>query len=222
MPKTRKVYNENFQVEDLEPLNFNQERYLNAMLRDDIVVGTGSAGTGKTYLAASLAADLYRRKLYSNIVVTRPTVPCGEEIGHLPGDLNEKFDPWIQQVLKPIQRRLPPGKFDCDKGKRIHAVPMQFMRGETYDNSIIIVDEAQNLTIEQAKMVCTRVGVNSKLFICGDMTQSDLTKGNSGLSWLVKQFRRFDGSIEIIEFTLDDCVRSDLCKRMLTIFEKAE
>ena len=222
MAKREKVYHENFVVDELEPLTINQERYFNAIKHDDIVIAVGSAGTGKTFCAASLVADMYRNKQIRQIIVTRPTVPCGEDMGHLPGNLDEKFDPWIQQVLKPVKRRLSAGKFDCDYGKRIHAMPMQFMRGETFDDAAIIVDEAQNATVDQLKMLCTRAGLNSKIILCGDISQTDLNKGTSGLAWLVKQVQQFDQTIEVINFTLADCVRGDLCKRMLTIFEKAD
>lgn len=218
--RSDKVYTENFDVPELEWLNFNQERYANAIKRDEIVLGIGSAGTGKTFIAASIAADLYRNKQIRNIIVTRPTVPCGDEMGHLPGNLDEKFDPWIRQVINPIKRRLSAGKFDCDFGKRILAIPLQFMRGETFDNAVVIVDEAQNLSIEAAIMASTRIGVGSKIIFCGDLNQSDLECPENGLGYLVRTFRKHAPDIEIIEFTNDDCVRSDLVKRLLGVFEK--
>ena len=215
-----KMFRDTYKAPKLTPMNHNQDRYMQAIMSDDIVLGIGSAGTGKTFLAASIAADMLEKGLVDQIIITRPTVQCGEDLGALPGTLEEKYDPWTKGVLAPIKARLGP-KFDCALGSTIQTRPLQYMRGETFDNAVIIVDESQNATPEQLRMLCTRPGVNSKLLINGDILQSDLDKTDNGLSYLVKAFRRFSPEIEIVEFTIEDCVRSELCKRMIRVFEKA-
>lgn len=213
-----KQYSSSFQAPEFKPLNDKQAAYFRAIQKNDVIVGAGSAGTGKTMIPASLAADMYNLGMYDQIIITRPTVACGEDLGALPGTLAEKFDPWTRQVTNYIIKRLGKGKFDCDYGKRIHCLPLQFMRGETFDNAFIIVDEAQNLTKEQVMMIVTRIGINSKIVLCGDTNQTDINNA-SGLAYFINLLKRKDKSIPIIEFTLDDCVRSDICKRMLKLFE---
>lgn len=235
--KNREKFQKEHVREPITPMTFNQERYISAIEEDvspltghgAYVFGIGNAGTGKTWVASMIAADMYLAKKYTRIIITRPTVPCGEELGALPGELHEKFDPWLQAVTVPLKQRIGQNKWDCDWGKNIFAEPLQFMRGKTFDNSIIIVDEAQNLTREQAEMVTTRVGDNTKMILCGDTSQNDhkfnykrQQKEQSGLDWLINEIRRQnEPGIEIIQFTMDDCVRSAGCKKMLKIHSRA-
>lgn len=145
-------------------------------------------------------------------------VPVGEELGHLPGDLDDKTIPWAMPVLDVIAQRVGQGKVKCDLGKNIEIVPLQLMRGRTFDDTWILADECQNLTVEQAMMLVTRVGVNAKLLINGDLKQKDIPC-NSGLSWLVEKINKHNLPIPVIEFTLKDCQRSDACRMWLEVME---
>ncbi|CAL9992894.1 PhoH-like phosphate starvation-inducible [Vibrio phage D479] len=221
----------------VELLTFNQEQYASALeapVQDDgsdaFVFAIGSAGTGKTWLATTLGADLYSMFGYTQFVIIKPTLSCGEELGYLPGTLEEKMQPWIETVVQPLKDRLGVDKFNCDWNKRIFAEPLQFVRGKTFDNCFIIVDEAQNLTKTEVKTIMTRIGEGSKMVFCGDLKQDDHKmiyrtgqKEISGLAWIINEIQRQQRSgIEIIEFTNKDVVRSGACKMALDIIDKAE
>lgn len=214
----------------LRPKTRNQEMYFDAILEpvnehngdDAYVFGIGAAGTGKTYVAACLAADLYKQGIYSEIVITHPTVECGESLGALPGEMDEKFEPWVAAVMKVLIRELGPMEVKKQLHNSIHVLPLQYMRGETFDHSFVIVDEGQNLTKEQVKMVMTRAGVETKMVFCGDDDQTDIDPRDSGLIWIVNELRRQQVSgIEIIEFTEKDNVRSAASKKALGVFKAA-
>ncbi|AGB06965.1 hypothetical protein [Vibrio phage XZ1] len=217
--------------------SFNQEQYADAIWEEvgedgsgAFVFAIGSAGTGKTWLATTLGADMYSAFEYAQFVILKPTLSCGEELGYLPGTLEEKMEPWIQTVTQPLKDRLGDDKFKCDWGKRIHAEPIQFVRGKTFDNCFIIVDEAQNLTKTEIQTIMTRIGENTKMIFCGDLKQDDHKmiyrtgqKELSGLAWMVNEIRNQQRSgIEIIEFTNKDVVRSGACKMALDIIDKAQ
>lgn len=221
----------------VELLTFNQEQYataLEAPVREDgsdaFVFAIGSAGTGKTWLATTIGADLYSMFGYTQFVIIKPTLSCGEELGYLPGTLEEKMQPWIETVVQPLKDRLGADKFKCDWNKRIFAEPLQFVRGKTFDNCFIVVDEAQNLTKTEVKTIMTRIGENSKMVFCGDLKQDDHKmiyrtgqKEMSGLAWIVNEIKQQQRSgIEIIEFTNKDVVRSGACKMALDIIDKAD
>ena len=199
----------------------NQLKLIEAIKYNDQVITTGSAGTGKTFISTGLAADWYTRSPYHRLVITRPMVPVGEDIGHLPGDVDEKTIPWALPVLDVIQQRIGRNKLECDLGKNIEIVPLQLMRGRTFDDCWILADECQNLTVEQAKMLITRTGENSKLLINGDLKQQDIPS-HSGLAWLVEQIYRYDLPIPIVEFDLRDCQRSDSCRMWLEVMEQED
>ena len=195
-----------------------QQALIDAIKFSDQVITTGSAGTGKTFITAGMAADWYARNPYRKIIITRPMVPVGEEMGHLPGDVHEKTVPWALPVLDVIQQRVGKGKMECDLGKNIEIVPLQLMRGRTFDDAWILADECQNLTVDQARMLITRIGQNSKLLINGDLKQQDIP-AFSGLAWLVDKIDKYELPVPIIEFTLADCQRSDTCKMWLEVME---
>lgn len=204
----------------ITPKNETQRQYLSALQNNDdtMVIGAGSAGTGKTWLATSVACDLYRDNHFRELILTTPTVQCGEKLGHLPGELEDKYAPYIEPFEDVLRERLG-NTFKNDYQKRIHAKPIQYMRGKTFDNSIVIIDEAQNTTIEQMKMVLTRIGEGTRLFITGDTSQTDLKKCENGLSWLVTQIKKQGLHHEVVEFTDRDSVRSDFCREMLKMIE---
>ena len=198
----------------INPATDNQHNLIRSMVEHEQVIVMGPAGTGKTFITAGLAADWYNRTPKSKIIITRPMIPVGEEMGHLPGTMEEKTTPWAMPVLDVIRQRIGAAKLDCDLGKGIEVVPLQMMRGRTFDNAWILADECQNLTVEQAKMLVTRVGVNSKLLINGDIAQKDIDE-RSGLSWLVDTIANRRMPVPVVEFDIDDCQRSGICRMWL-------
>lgn len=205
----------------LEPLNESQRQYISSLSHDEIVIGAGKAGTGKTYISSRVAAQHYRKnKNIKKLILTRPNVEVGRSMGFLPGELHEKYAPFLEPFEKGLKEELGL-KFDNDLHKNILPQPIAYMRGKTFDNAIILVDEAQNLTIDEMKVIITRIGTGSRLFITGDNTsaQDDLRVKENGLQWLIRQVRTQQKPIDIIEFTKEDCVRSELCLMMLDIIE---
>ena len=199
---------------DIEPQTDNQDDLMYSIENNDQVVVLGPAGTGKSYICAGMAADWYKQNRHRKIIITRPMVPVGEEFGHLPGDILEKTVPWALPVLNIIEERVGKGKLECDLGTSIEIVPLQLMRGRTFDNAWILADECQNLTVEQAKMLVTRVGENSKLLVNGDIAQTDIDE-RSGLAWMIETIRNRNMPIPVIEFDIEDCQRSGICKMWL-------
>lgn len=219
-------------LDSIEPINNVQDQYWTSLLEphpdtdfyDGIIAAYGSAGTGKTFIAAAIAAKLYLRGIISNIVITRPMVEAQQEnIGALPGGLGEKFDPWVSNITGMIAKMIGKGKFECDyKNGNIKIEPVSFMRGKTFDNAFIIVDEAQNLTKENLKMVTTRTGQNARCILCGDTDQVDLPpRVQSGLRWFVEEVKRQNRPIDLIEFKSRDCVRSITAKLCLELYDAA-
>lgn len=204
-------------------LNDNQGFHKGALFNDPFVVAIGSAGTGKTYLSACVAAEIFKQKGCKKLILTRPNVEVGRGFGFLPGSLDEKYAPFLEPFKKALIERLGSGKFECDIKKSILPVPLQFMRGETFDDSIILLDEAQNITVNEAKMFVTRIGINSRVFISGDSKQCDLNLRpgeENGLQWIVRKLRENNSPYEIIEYTQADCVRSGIAKEWLEYIEQ--
>jgi phosphate starvation-inducible PhoH-like protein len=217
-----KVYNDPAKkLQPIQGMSPNQTELIKAINYNEQVVILGPAGTGKTYIAAGMAADWYASNNKRKLIITRPMVPVGEDFGFLPGTLEEKTQPWALPVLDVIAKRVGKGKLECDLGKSIEIVPLQLMRGRTFDDAWIIADEAQNLTVEQAKMLVTRVGVNSKLLINGDIAQKDIEE-SSGLTWLVDSIHKHDLPIPIVSFNIDDCQRSGICRMWLEVMAKGD
>lgn len=204
----------------LEALTESQGWHLSALLHEDIVVSIGSAGTGKTYLSAAVAADLYRNGQVKKIIMSRPPVEVGPKLGFLPGDIDDKFAPYLEPFKPGLIDRLGSDKFKCDYKSRILAKPLAYMRGATFDDAVMLLDEAQNTTVEEMKMFLTRAGTNTRIFISGDIKQTDLGKGkDTGLSWLVRQIKTRGKNISVIEYRREDCIRSGLCAEMLELIE---
>jgi phosphate starvation-inducible PhoH-like protein len=211
----------NFGKKMLAPKSVNQRRYLEAIERNDLVIGIGPAGTGKTYLAVAMAVSALINKQVSRIILTRPAVEAGERLGFLPGTLQEKVDPY----LRPLYDAL----YDMIEGDRvekllernvIEVAPIAFMRGRTLNDSFIILDEAQNSTPEQMKMVLTRLGCNSKMVVNGDITQIDLPNGRrSGLIDAAEVLKGVEG-ISFVQFDDKDVVRHTLVQRMVRAYER--
>ena len=200
-----------------------QKKYYKAVLENDIVFAVGPAGTGKTYQAVACAVSALKNNEVDRIVITRPVVEAGENLGFLPGDLKEKVDPYLTPLYDALNNMLPPDKLrKYMDNRQIEIAPLAYMRGRTLHNSFIILDEAQNSTQMQMKMFLTRIGVTSKSIITGDITQIDLTKGvKSGLVHAISILKKIKG-IEFVYFDENDVVRHQLVKDIIKAYSKKE
>lgn len=207
----------------LKAKTYGQARYLHAIQNHDIVFGIGPAGTGKTYLAMAMAVDAFRKKAVERIILTRPAVEAGESLGFLPGDLQEKIDPYLRPLYDALFDIMGFETFIKLKEKGlIEVAPLAYMRGRTLDNAFIILDEAQNTSNEQMKMFLTRLGYGSKAVVTGDITQIDLPRGRqSGLVTVSRILNRVKG-ISFVHFTRSDVVRHPLVQRIIDAYERFE
>lgn len=206
----------------LTPMTDKQDSHLRSMLSDVFVVGIGPAGTGKTYMASACAANMLMNNQIKKIVMTRPNVEVGPKLGFLPGDINDKFGPYIEPFKEGLLDRLGSNKYNADYGKRLLPQPIAYMRGRTFNDAVVLLDEAQNTTIIEMKMILTRLGIRSKLFVTGDIGQCDLNVQTNGLQWLVNELRRQQKTYDIIEYTKAESVRSEFCMDMLEMIENAQ
>jgi len=211
----------NFGKKTLAPKTINQRRYVDAIDRNDLVFGIGPAGTGKTYLAVAMAVSALLGKRVSRIILTRPAVEAGERLGFLPGTLQEKVDPYLRPLYDALYDMLDSDRIEKLLERNvIEVAPIAFMRGRTLNDSFIILDEAQNSTAEQMKMVLTRLGFNSKMVVTGDITQIDLPAGKrSGLLDAVDILRGTEG-ISFVNFDERDVVRHTLVQRIVRAYER--
>jgi phosphate starvation-inducible protein PhoH and related proteins len=205
----------------LAPKSINQRRYIEAIERNDMVFGVGPAGTGKTYLAVAMAVSALINKQVARIILTRPAVEAGERLGFLPGTLQEKVDPYLRPLYDALYDML-----DSDRVEKllernvIEVAPIAFMRGRTLNDSFIILDEAQNSTPEQMKMILTRQGFGSKMVVNGDVTQIDLPNGRrSGLIDAIEVLKGVEG-ISFVQFDERDVVRHSLVQRIVKAYER--
>ncbi|MCL1833646.1 MAG: PhoH family protein [Leptospirales bacterium] len=204
------------------PRTANQAAYLNAIHNSPVTFGIGPAGTGKTYLAVVMAIHYFIKGKVEKIVLTRPAVEAGENLGFLPGDLIQKINPYLRPLYDALFELLTPEKVASliEKGY-IEIAPLAYMRGRTLNNAYIILDEAQNTTMSQMKMFLTRLGNNSKFVISGDITQIDLAKPqSSGLIQSQKILKRING-IEFINFSREDISRHPIVEKIVEAYEKA-
>lgn len=200
------------------PKNDRQSQYIKALDEADQVIVFGPAGTGKTYVVSTYAASQYHTKDINKIVITRPHVAVGKDIGYLPGTLEEKSAPWALPVLDVLERHLGKGVVETAlKNGNIEVAPLALMRGRSFEDTFVICDEAQNITLHELKMLVTRIGEGSKLVLNGDVQQSDLKEGD-GLRKIVHLTKKHMLPIPIIEFSIDDVVRSDICKLWIKTF----
>ena len=205
----------------IKPKTLGQQKYVESIRKNTIVISIGPAGTGKTYLAVAEAVAAFREHRVNRIIITRPAVEAGEKLGFLPGDLQQKVDPYLRPIYDALFDMLGPESFQRyqERGS-IEVAPLAYMRGRTLDDSFIILDEAQNTTPEQMKMFLTRLGFNSKMVVTGDITQIDLPDAKkSGLLEASKVLKGVD-DIEIIKFTQKDIVRHQLVQRIVKAYEK--
>lgn len=205
----------------LLPKTERQREYIEALKTSPQIIVTGPAGTGKTYIAASKAAQLYEANIVERIILTRPNVPSGRSLGFFPGTIEEKIAPWIVPFVEVLEEHLGPEpvKLAMSKGN-IQVVPFEVMRGRTFRNSFVILDEAQNASPHELKMFLSRIGENAQAVLNGDIMQSDL-RAESGLSKIIEMIHKQKLPVPVIEFTLDDIVRSDICAMWIKAFVKA-
>ncbi len=213
----------NFGKKVLAPKTINQKRYVEAIERTDLTFGIGPAGTGKTYLAVAMAVSALLSKRVSRIILTRPAVEAGERLGFLPGTLQEKIDPYLRPLYDALFDMIEAEKVEkLIERNVIEVAPLAFMRGRTLNDSFIILDEAQNSTVEQMKMLLTRQGFNSKTVVTGDATQVDLPSGKrSGLMDAVDVLRGVEG-ISFVFFDDRDVVRHALVQRIVKAYERSQ
>lgn len=207
----------------VKPKTLGQKKYIENIRQNTVTLGIGPAGTGKTYLAVAMAVTAFRAKEANRIILTRPAVEAGEKLGFLPGDLQQKVDPYLRPLYDALFDMLGAENFQKHQERGdIEVAPLAYMRGRTLDDSFIILDEAQNTTGEQMKMFLTRLGFNSKMVVTGDITQIDLPDGKrSGLKEAMRILKDIDG-IAISKFTEKDVVRHRLVQDIIKAYEKNE
>lgn len=201
----------------------NQKKLVKAVDKNDMVFAVGPAGTGKTYTAVALAVRALKEKEVKRIILTRPAVEAGENLGFLPGDMKEKLDPYMMPLYDALRDMIPPEKLaDMIEFGVIEIAPLAFMRGRTLDKAFVILDEAQNATRMQMKMFLTRMGMSAKFIVTGDMSQVDLPrKQQSGLAYAIDLLKDTKG-LEIIRLSQMDVIRHPLVKRIIDAFDKEE
>ena len=205
----------------VKPKTLGQRQYVENIKNNTITIGVGPAGTGKTYLAVAEAVNAFRAKEVNRIILTRPAVEAGEKLGFLPGDLQQKVDPYLRPLYDALFDMLGAENFQkCQERGDIEVAPLAYMRGRTLDDSFIILDEAQNTTSEQMKMFLTRLGFNSKAVVTGDITQIDLPDGKkSGLKDAIRILKNID-DIAISRLTGKDVVRHRLVQEIIKAYER--
>jgi phosphate starvation-inducible PhoH-like protein len=225
MSKRKSRHNRNENVISLYsfsvlPKNEKQDLLIQSIKNFPLTVTMGCAGTGKTYCSAGTIAQLFTtsRNGYNKIVLTRANVPTGKSLGHFPGTITEKMTPWLLPMLEVLQKSFGKGKFDFMLSKgQIDIQPIETIRGRSYENALVLVDEAQNLCMDELKAITTRIGENTKLVLMGDPAQSDVKNGED----LVEFCRKVSSSgidLPIIEFGVDDIVRSDIVADLVRLF----
>jgi len=201
----------------LRPKTSTQGAYIKAITGNQQVICLGPAGTGKTYIAAMMAADALLDGRVSQVILTRPNVGAGESIGYFPGTLEEKMAPWMSPITSVMRQRMGRGHFDEALGKKIRIVPLETIRGESFENAFIILDEAQNTSLHQLKAFVTRQAEGSVCVINGDVRQSDLGR-DSGLLRLIEIIENQNLPVPVVEFGVDDIVRSGICRDWVIAF----
>lgn len=204
----------------IEPKNVKQQSLLNAIKHFPITITIGCAGTGKTYCTTSMVASLYLTGKYDKIILTRTNVPTGRSLGHFPGTLQEKMAPWLLPITSVLQSCFGEGFYKYLTNKSIIEIqPLETIRGRSYENALVIVDECQNLTFEEIKAITTRLGENSKMILCGDPAQADVNNGKDILKF-ANLCNKHGVEIPVVEFGVDDIVRSDIVAKIVKMLMK--
>jgi len=205
----------------IKPKTKNQKKLVEAITANDLVFAVGPAGTGKTYIAVAMAVKALKNKEVRKIVITRPAVEAGENLGFLPGDLKEKIDPYLRPIYDALDDMVPAEKLKYYyENHMLEVAPLAYMRGRTLHSAFILLDEAQNTSSMQMKMFLTRMGANSKMVVTGDRSQIDLSgQQKSGLVEAVEKLKGIEG-IEIVELTAKDVMRHKLVTKIINAYEK--
>lgn len=217
MSTSKKARSKGLQINGFDPIiakNYAQSTYLESLHRNQITFAVGPAGTGKTYIATAYAAKLLYDKSISKIIVSRPAVEAEESLGFLPGELSEKFAPYLAPIRDIFESLLGKSFVEyCIKSGDIEPIPLAYMRGRTFENSVVLLTEAQNTTPTQMKLILSRIGENCQYIVEGDISQKDI-KGKSGMEDAIERFSHIDG-VEVVQFLDHDIVRSKLCKQII-------
>ncbi len=229
--KVNKIHEMNFVVEkifvnykgkEIYARTINQYQYVQSINQNAVTIGIGPAGTGKTFLAVITSIKMLLNGDIDRLIITRPAVEAGENLGFLPGDLIQKVDPYLRPIYDALFYALGSEKtYQFIQMNKIEVAPLAYMRGRTLNDSIIILDEAQNCTLSQLKMFLTRIGRNSKMCISGDLTQTDLKPGQSGLQTILTILKDIE-EIKIIYFTKQDIIRNPVVEKIIHAFEEYE
>lgn len=210
-----------FRPRAVEPRGENQRRYMDAIEKHDLVFGIGAAGTGKTYLAVAAAVQRLRKGSVRRIIITRPVVEAGEHLGFLPGDFQQKLDPYLRPIYDALRDMIEPEDLErLEEAGVIEIAPLAYMRGRTLSSAFVILDEGQNTTASQMKMFLTRLGEDSCMVVTGDPTQNDLQRHqHSGLSDAVRRLKNID-AVAVIEFDANDVVRHPLVGKIVRAYDR--
>lgn len=204
----------------IQPKTATQDFLMKAIEKNTMVVCIGPAGTGKTFCSGMKAAQLFLKGGYDKIILTRPNVSTGKSLGFFPGTVEEKMEPWLKPLMNVLEDGLGKGRFECMQQKgQIEIQPLETIRGRSFENCIVLVDESQNLNLEEIKAVTTRIGEGSKLVLLGDPKQSDINNGMD-LTKFVDLCERHGINCPIVRFTLDDIVRSNIVAQLCRMFYK--
>jgi len=199
------------------PKNELQAEFIKALKTKPLVMGIGPAGTGKTYVAGMIAAQMLLKGEIDKIILTRPNVATGKTLGHFPGSVSEKLAPWLAPILNVLKYGLGTGDYEYRLEKTILVQPLETIRGQSFDDAFVIVDESQNLTIEEIKALTTRIGDNTVMALIGDSTQADVRNGTE-LTRFVEMCHKSDIDVPVITFGIDQIVRSDICADLVKMF----
>lgn len=212
----------NYKGKEFYARTLNQFHYIQSIIHNPITIGVGPAGTGKTFLAVITSTKLLLNGEIERLVITRPAVEAGENLGFLPGDFIQKVDPYLRPIYDALFDALGTERtYQFIQQNKIEVAPIAYMRGRTLNDSIIILDEAQNCTLSQLKMFLTRIGRNSRMCICGDITQSDLKPGHSGLEKIIYILKDIK-EIKTIYFSKEDIIRNPIVEKIIHAFDEYE
>ena len=204
----------------IQPKNPTQQYLLECIENSSITVAIGPAGTGKTYCTGMKISQLFLKGDYNRIVLSRANVPTGRTLGFFPGSVQQKMRPWLMPMTDVLKQGLGKGRFEyMEQKNELEVQPIETIRGRSYDDSLIMVDEAQNLSIEEIKAITTRLGENSKLILSGDPAQSDVEGGNN-LLYFANMCQKYEIDIPVVRFTVNDIVRSDIVARLVKMFDR--
>lgn len=216
--KTKKTESQSQRVKDIQPVTENHKDYIRSIVENDVTICTGPSGSGKSYICSGLCSQWLHKGQYQQIIVTRPLVSAGQNIGALPGELGDKIAPYLLPMQENFTHFLGQAFYGHYlNNKQIRYEPFETMRGATFNNSLMVLDEAQNATEDQIKMFITRIGKNSKVIINGDIKQTDIKKW-SGLEMAIQKLSNVEG-VGVVRFNMDDIQRNGIIGRILTAWE---